>query len=123
MVLRLTLSWLVGRFNTTLAGLVVILGGLCLVLWMFSQVLALPLLVHRRIGALQAMDHSRVMVSQNGFKVLALLGMLSGLNLLGLLGASLGLLLTLPFSALLLMASCRVQTPCSSVSRRNIFPT
>ena len=118
-----TLSWLIGRFNTTLAGLVVILGGLCLVLWMFSQVLALPLLVHRRIGALQAMDHSRVMVSQNGFKVLALLGMLSGLNLLGLLGASLGLLLTLPFSALLLMASCRVQTPCSSVSRRNIFPT
>ena len=50
-------------------------------------------------------------------------GLLSGINLLGLLGASLGLLLSLPFSALVLMACCRTQTPCSKVSRRNMLPT
>ena len=58
-----------------------------------------------------------------GLKVLALLGLLIGINLLGLIGASLGLLFSLPFSALILMACCRTQTPCNSVSRRNMLPT
>ena len=89
--------------------------------WLFRQTLALPLLVHCR--ALQAMDHSRQLVHRNGLKVLALLGMMLGLNLLGLIGATLGLLLSLPFSALVLMACCRPQTPLISDSRRNMFPT
>ena len=118
-----SLSWAVGQISTALAGLVVVLGGLLLASWLFSQVLALPLLVHHGHRALQAMDHSRLLVRQNGLKVLALLGLLSGINLLGLLGASLGLLLSLPFSALVLMACCRTQTPCSKVSRRNMLPT
>ena len=67
--------------------------------WLFSQVLALPLLVHHRHRALQAMDHSRQLVRHNGLKVLALLGLLIGINLLGLIGASLVLLFSLPFSA------------------------
>ena len=45
------------------------------------------------------MDHSRQLARHNGLKVLALLRLLSGINLLGLIGASLGLLLSLPFSA------------------------
>ena len=118
-----TLSWAAGRMSTTLAGLVVVSGGLLMLAWLFSQVLALPLLVHHRHRALQAMDHSRQLVRHNGLKVLALLGLLIGINLLGLIVASLGLLLSLPFSALLLMACCRTQTPCSSVSRRNMLPT
>ena len=69
------------------------------------------------------MDHSRQLVRHNILKVMALIGLLIGLNLLGLIGATLGLLLSLPFSALLLMACCRTQTPWSSDSRRNIFPT
>ena len=117
------LSWAAGRLSTTLAGVVVVSGGLLMLCWMFSQVLALPLLVHHRLRALQAMDHSRQLVRHNGLKMLALLGLLSGINLLGLIGASLGLLLSLPFSALVLMACCRTQTPCSSVFRRNILPT
>ena len=56
------------------------------------------------------MEHSRKLVQQNRLKVLAL-GLLVGLNLIGLMGACLGLLLTLPLSALILMASCRTQTP------------
>lgn len=91
--------------------------------WLFSQVLALPLLVHHRHRALQVMDHSRQLVRHNGLKVLALLGLLIGINLLGLIGASLVLLFNLPFSALILMACCRTQTPCRSVSRRNMLPT
>ena len=118
-----SLSWLLSRISTTLAGLVILLGGLLLVSWLFSQVLALPLLVHHRYRALQAMDHSRQLVRHNILKVLALIGLVIGLNLLGLIGATLGLLLSLPFSALLLMACCRTQTPLSSDSRRNIFPT
>ena len=55
--------------------------------------------------------------------MLALLGMLLGINLLGLIGATLGLLVSLPFSALVLMACCRPQTPFSNDSRRNMFPT
>ena len=105
------------------AGINVLLGGLVLLSWLFSQTLALPLLVHERCRALQAMDQSRQLIHRNGFKVLALLGMLLGINLLGLIGASLGLLLSLPFSALVLMACCRPQTPLVSDSRRNMFPT
>ncbi len=118
-----SLSWMLGRWSTALSGLSVLLGGLVLLSWLFSQTLALPLLVHERCRALQAMDHSRQLVHRNGLKVLALLGMLLGINLLGLIGATLGLLLSLPFSALVLMACCRPQTPLISDSRRNIFPT
>ena len=118
-----SLSWALGRWSTALAGLSVLLGGVVLLSWLFSQTLALPLLVHERCRALQAMDHSRQLVHRNGLKVLALLGMVLGLNLLGLIGATLGLLLSLPFSALVLMACCRPQTPLISDSRRNMFPT
>lgn len=118
-----SLSWALGQFSTTLAGLAVIVGGALLLSWMFSQLLALPLLIHHRHRALQAMDHSRQLVGGNALKVLALLGLITGLNLLGLIGASLGLLLSLPFSALVLMACCRTQTPWRSDSRRNMLPT
>ncbi|AII48562.1 hypothetical protein KR52_05305 [Synechococcus sp. KORDI-52] len=118
-----SLSWMLGRWSTALAGLSVVLGGLILLSWLFSQIMALPLLVHERCRALQAMDLSRQLVHRNGFQVLALLGMLLGINLLGLIGATLGLLLSLPFSALVLMACCRPQTPLSNDSRRNMFPT
>ena len=53
-------------------------GGMVLLSWLFSQIVALPLLVHERCRALQAMDHSRQLVHRNGLKVLALLGMLLG---------------------------------------------
>ena len=118
-----SLSWIVGRFSTALAGLVVILGTALLTSWLFSQLLALPLLVHHRCRALKAMDRSRLLVRRNILKVLALIGLLLGMNLLGLFGATLGLLLSIPFSALVLMACCQAQTPCSSDSRRNILPT
>jgi len=118
-----SLSWMLGRWSTALAGLSVLLGGLGLLSWLFSQIMAFPLLVHERCRALQAMDRSRQLVHRNVLKVLALLGMLLGINLLGLIGATLGLLLSLPFSALVLMACCRPQTPLSSESRRNMLPT
>ena len=118
-----SVSWMLGRWSTALAGLSVLLGGMVLLSWLFSQIMALPLLVHERCRALQAMDHSRQLVHRNGLKVLALLGMLLGINLLGLIGATLGLLLSLPFSALVLMACCRPQTPLISDSRRNMLPT
>ena len=69
------------------------------------------------------MEHSRRLVQTNRLKVLALLGLLLGINLVGLMGACLGLLLSLPISALLLMASCRTQTPWVRESRRNMLPT
>ena len=100
-----------------------IAGSLLLLHWLFTQVMALPLLVHHHHHARQAMAHSRHLVNSNGLKVLAMLGLITGLNLLGLLAASLGLLLSLPFSALVLMACCRSQTPWRSDSRRNILPT
>ena len=118
-----SVSWMLGRWSTALAGLSELLGGMVLLSWLFSQIMALPLLVHERCRALQAMDHSRQLVHRNGLKVLALLGMLLGINLLGLIGATLGLLLSLPFSALVLMACCRPQTPLISDSRRNMLPT
>ena len=118
-----SLSWVMGRISTTLAGMVVIAGGLLLLAWLFSQVLALPLLVHRQCRALQAMDESLQLVRSNWLKVLALLGLLGGLNLLGLMVASVGLLITLPLSALVLMACCRGQTPGNRDARRNMLPT
>ena len=117
------LSWAVGQVSTTLAGLIVILGALILGAGLFTQVLSFPLLVHHRCRALQAMDRSRRLVQNNSLKMLAVLGLLLGINALGLLGATLGLLLSLPFSALVLMACCRPQTPWRRDSRRNIFPT
>ena len=118
-----SLSWLTGRLSTTLAGLVVIVGGLLLLSWIFSQLLALPLLIHTRCRALQAMDRSRLLVHRNFLKMLALVGLILGMNLLGLIGATLGLLLSMPFSALVLMACCRSQNPRRSDSRRNMLPT
>ena len=94
-----------------LAGVALILGGIALTSWTVGQVLALPLLIHHGHRPLAAMEHSRKLVQQNRLKVLALLGLLVGLNLIGLMGACLGLLITLPLSALILMASCRTQTP------------
>jgi hypothetical protein len=69
------------------------------------------------------MEHSRKLVQQNRLKVLALVGLILGINLVGLMGACLGLILSLPFSALILMASCRTQAPWSKDWRRNILPT
>ena len=100
-----------------------LLGALILGAGLFTQVLSLPLLVYHRCRALQAMDHSRRLVQNNSLKMLAVLGLLLGINALGLLGATLGLLLSLPFSALVLMACCRPQTPWRRDSRRNILPT
>ena len=117
------LSWAVGQVSTTLAGLIVSLGALILGAALFTQVMSLPLLVHHRCRALQAMDRSRRLVQNNSLKMLAVLGLLLGINALGLLGATLGLLLSLPFSALILMACCRPQAPWRRDSRRNILPT
>lgn len=117
------LSWAVGHVSTTLAGLIVLLGALILGAGLFTQVLSLPLLVYHRCRALQAMDHSRRLVQNNSLKMFAVLGLLLGINALGLLGATLGLLLSLPFTALVLMACCRPQTPWRRDSRRNILPT
>ena len=39
------------------------------------------------------------------------------------MGACLGLLLSIPISAMLLMASCRTQTPWDRDSRWNMLPT
>ena len=118
-----SLSWALGTLSPALSGLSVIGGILILLHWTFTQVMALPLLIHHHHRALQAMAHSRQLVNNNGLKIMAMLGLLIGLNLLGLLGASIGLLLSLPFSALVLMACCRSQTPWRSDSRRNILPT
>ena len=118
-----SLSWALGTISPTLAGFSVIAGSLVLLHWIYTQVMALPLLVHHHHHALEAMAHSRQLVNNNGLKVLAMLGLITGLNLLGLLVASLGLLLSLPFSALVLMACCRSQTPWRSDSRRNMLPT
>ena len=114
---------LMARHSGVLAGLILVAGGLALTLWAVSQTLALPLLVHHRHRPLAAMEHSRRLFQTNRLKILALIGLLIGINLLGLMGAFIGLLLSIPFSALLLMASCRTQTPCVRDSRRNILPT
>ena len=117
------LSWAIGQVSTTLAGLIVILGALMLGAGIFTQVMSLPLLVHHRCRALQAMNRSRRLVQNNSLKMLAVLGLLLGINALGVLGATLGLLLSLPFSALVLMACCRPQAPWRRDSRRNMLPT
>ena len=114
---------LIARHSGVLSGLIVVAGALAMRLWALSQILALPLLIHHGHRPLAAMEHSRRLVLTNRLKALALLGLLIGINLIGLLGAFIGLLLSIPFSALLLMASCRTQTPWVSDSRRNILPT
>ncbi len=114
---------LVARQSGVLSAVILIAGGLALILWTLSQTMALPLLVHHGHRPLAAMEHSRRLVQTNRLKVLALLGLLIGINLIGLMGAFIGLLLSIPFSALLLMASCRTQTPWVRDSRRNILPT
>jgi len=92
-----------------LAGAALLVGGLALGVWTAGQLLAFPLLVHHRHRPLAAMEHSRRLVNGNRLKVLALIGLLLGLNAVGLMGACLGLLISLPLSALVLMASCRTQ--------------
>ena len=121
-VIRLT-GALVASHSGVLSGVIVVTGGMALALWTLSQTMALPLLVHHRHRPLAAMDHSRRLFQNNRMKVLALMGLLIGVNLIGLMGAFIGLLLSLPFSALLLMASCRTQTPWVRDSRRNMLPT
>lgn len=117
------LSGLIASYSGVLSTAVLLIGFLALAAWALSQILALPLLVHHGHHPLAAMEHSRKIVQANRIKVLALLGLLLGVNLIGLMGACLGLLLSIPLSALLLMASCRTQTPWDRDSRRNMLPT
>ncbi len=117
------LSQLLAPHSGVLASMVVVLGGIGIAIWLIGQVLAIPLLIHHGHRPLRAMEHSRKLVQRNRLKVLALMGLLLGINLIGLMAASLGLLLSLPYSALLVMASCRTQTPWPRESRRNISPT
>ena len=117
------LSQALAPHSGVLASLVVVLGGVGIAIWLIGQLLSIPLLIHHGHRPLRAMEHSRKLVQANRLKVLALLGLLLGINLLGLMAASLGLLFSLPFSALLLMASCRTQTPWRRESRENILPT
>jgi hypothetical protein len=118
------MSCAVGHVSTTtLAGLIVLLGALILGAGLLTQVLSLTLLVYHRCRALQAMNRSRHLVQSNSLKLFAALGLLLGINALGLLRATLDLLLSLPLSALVLMACCRPQTPWRRDSRRNILPT
>lgn len=116
-------SAVVAGHSGVLSNLILVAGGAALAIWTLGQSLALPLLVHHGHRPLAAMEHSRRLVQTNRLKVLALLGLLLGINLVGLMGACLGLLLSLPISALLLMASCRTQTPWVRESRRNMLPT
>lgn len=108
-----TISSALIQHSGVLAAIVLVPGSLALGIWALGQCLALPLLIHCGHRPLAAMEHSRKLVQHNRLKVLALLGLLVGINLMGLMGACLGLLLTLPLSALILMASCRTQTPWS----------
>ena len=89
---------------------------------LFTQVLSLPLLVHYRCRTLQGMYRGRSLAQHISLKV-AVFGLILGINALDLLGAALGLLPSVSFSALILMACCRPQAPWRSDSRRNIFPT
>ena len=110
--IRSLFNLLIGH-SGVLAAFSALIGSAALLAWTLSQVLALPLLIHHGHRPLAAMEHSRILIQHNRAKVLALIGLLIGLNLLGLMGACLGLLLSLPLSALILMASCRTQTPWS----------
>ena len=120
--IRIT-SALMASHSGVLSGVILVAGGVALTLWAVSQSLALPLLIHHGHRPLAAMEHSRKLVQANRLKILALIGLLIGVNLIGLMGAFIGLLLSIPFSALLLMASCRTQTPWVRDSRRNMLPT
>ena len=117
------LSQFLAPHSGVLASLVVVFGGVGIAVWLVGQLLSIPLLIHHGYRPLRAMEHSRKLVQANRLKVMALLGLLLGINLLGLMAASLGLLFSIPFSALLLMASCRTQTPWRRESRRNMLPT
>ena len=117
------LSQFLAPHSGVLASLVIVLGGVGIAIWLIGQLLSIPLLIHHGYRPLRAMEHSRKLVQANRLKVMALIGLLLGINLLGLMAASLGMLFSLPFSALLLMASCRTQTPWRSESRRNMLPT
>ena len=99
------------KHSGVLAALSATIGSGILLTWALSQLLALPLMIHHGHQPLAAMEHSRSLTRHNLVKVLALAGLLIGLNLLGLMGACLGLLLSLPLSGMVLMASCRTQTP------------
>ena len=111
------------QHSGVLTGAVVAAGSGALAMWTVEQSLALPLLIHRGLKPLSAMEQSRRLVQDNRLKVMALLGLLVGINLIGLMGACIGLIISLPLSALILMASCRTQTPWSKDSRRNMLPT
>ena len=117
------LSQVLAPHSGVLASMAVVLGGVGIAIWLIGQLFSIPLLIHHGHRPLRAMEHSRKLVQANRLKVLALLGLLLGINLLGLMAASLGLLFSLPFSALLLMASCRTPTPWRRESRENILPT
>ena len=117
------LSQFLAPHSGVLASLVIVLGGVGIAIWLIGQLLSIPLLIHHGYRPLRAMEHSRKLVQANRLKVMALIGLLLGINLLGLMAASLGLLFSLPLSAILLMASCRTQTPWRSESRRNMLPT
>jgi hypothetical protein len=117
------LSQFLAPHSGVLASLVVVLGGVAIAIWLVGQLLSIPLLIHHGYRPLRAMEHSRKLVQANRLKVMALIGLLLGINLLGLMAASLGLLFSVPFSALLLMASCRTQTSWRRESRRNMLPT
>ncbi|MGC6483224.1 MAG: hypothetical protein ACON4T_06645 [Synechococcus sp.] len=101
---------LLSEHSGVLAFVILLTGGLTLTLWTVGQCLALPLLIHHGHKPWTAMKHSHRLVQDNRLKIYVLLGLLVGLNVIGLLGL-IGLLITLPLSALILMASCRTQTP------------
>ena len=61
-------------------GGLVILGALIVGAGLLTQVLSLPLMVHHRCRALQAMDRSRRLVQHNSLKMLAVFGLLLGIN-------------------------------------------
>ena len=64
---------------------------------LFTQVLSLPLLVHHRRRALQAMVRSRRLARHISLKMLVVFGLVLGIIALGLLGAALGLLPSVSF--------------------------
>ena len=90
------LSQFLAPHSGVLASLVIVLGGVGIAIWMIGQLLSVPLLIHHGYRPLRAMEHSRKLVQANRLKVMALLGLLLGINLLGLMAASLGLLFSLP---------------------------
>ena len=104
------------------AGVVVVIGGLLLISWLFSQILALPLLVHHRYRARGDGSQPATGPPQHSE------GDGSDRDVdrpepAGPDWSHLGAFALTAFSALLLMGCCRTQTPLSNDSRRNMFPT